>query len=454
MAVSKGVYGEAVGEWTPQDALGFSKIVSLTGMFHARAGELRRKVRRWRMRSVVVDKIASVTQACGLRHEVRVATDNIPAEEGVVVVVEVLTNKSTYNTLELTSGRMAKVEQGRHRRGRARPSQGAVRLLGPCAQEREARRHHPDAEHRRRAGHLRLGEPGQGQALRLPRASAACCISRTWASASACRRAWVIASSTTTPRSTPTACPWWRWPAPAWKPARPRPPAAIISRMRHRGLVVDAFKATGVSLRRDILAFEDAGARNTLIFTDFGIVSTTRKVGPALTRTMLTELCGEEARRHRVRAGRWPHRHLRRGRHPRVEDIRKALTGVVLSANDPVAAYGGVKHPAQEVRHRARRGHRPVHGQRRGRADHPGADQRAGVQRARQPAPRWAIPSSSQVGLSRSPGRSNAASAEMSTQDSRHRARRHRLCVRRAAAPDRRPSELQAGRHPVRQPAG
>ena len=37
--------------------------------------------------------------------------------------------------------------------------------------------------------------------------------------------------------------------------------AAIISRMRHRGLLIDAFKATGVSLRRDILAFEDAGAR-------------------------------------------------------------------------------------------------------------------------------------------------------------------------------------------------
>jgi len=63
------------------------------------------------MRSVVVDKLASVTQACGLSHEVRVSPD-IPAEEGVVVVVEVLTNKTTYNTLELTSGRMAKVGKG------------------------------------------------------------------------------------------------------------------------------------------------------------------------------------------------------------------------------------------------------------------------------------------------------------------------------------------------------
>lgn len=40
MSVSKGVYGEAVGEWTATDALGFSKIVSLPGVFHKRAGDL------------------------------------------------------------------------------------------------------------------------------------------------------------------------------------------------------------------------------------------------------------------------------------------------------------------------------------------------------------------------------------------------------------------------------
>jgi argininosuccinate synthase len=40
MAASKGVYGEAAGEWTSTDALGFSKIVALTGVFHRRAGEL------------------------------------------------------------------------------------------------------------------------------------------------------------------------------------------------------------------------------------------------------------------------------------------------------------------------------------------------------------------------------------------------------------------------------
>ncbi|HUO95620.1 MAG TPA: argininosuccinate synthase [Steroidobacteraceae bacterium] len=39
MAASKGVYGEAAGEWTPADALGYSKMLALTGTFYTRAGE-------------------------------------------------------------------------------------------------------------------------------------------------------------------------------------------------------------------------------------------------------------------------------------------------------------------------------------------------------------------------------------------------------------------------------
>ena len=39
MAASKGVYGEAAGEWSPADALGFSRIAALPGAFYTRAGE-------------------------------------------------------------------------------------------------------------------------------------------------------------------------------------------------------------------------------------------------------------------------------------------------------------------------------------------------------------------------------------------------------------------------------
>ena len=38
MAASKGVYGEAAGEWTATDALGYSKMLALTGIFYKRAG--------------------------------------------------------------------------------------------------------------------------------------------------------------------------------------------------------------------------------------------------------------------------------------------------------------------------------------------------------------------------------------------------------------------------------
>jgi argininosuccinate synthase len=39
MAATKGVYGEAAGEWTPRDALGYSTVLSLPGMLQTRAGQ-------------------------------------------------------------------------------------------------------------------------------------------------------------------------------------------------------------------------------------------------------------------------------------------------------------------------------------------------------------------------------------------------------------------------------
>ncbi len=43
MAASKGIYGEAAGEWTPADALGFSRMLSLTGVFWHRAAGTNRE---------------------------------------------------------------------------------------------------------------------------------------------------------------------------------------------------------------------------------------------------------------------------------------------------------------------------------------------------------------------------------------------------------------------------
>jgi hypothetical protein len=118
---------------------------------------------------------------------------------------------------------------------------------------------------------------------------------------------------------------------------------AVIARMRHRGLTVDAFKATGVSLRRDILAMEDAGARRCAIFTDLGIVTTTRVNGPALTRTMLTELATGKPDVMVFELGDGLLGTYGVDAILECPDIRASLSAVILSANDPVAAWGGVK---------------------------------------------------------------------------------------------------------------
>jgi argininosuccinate synthase len=37
LAATKGVYGESAGEWTPSDALGYARILSLPGSLQTRA---------------------------------------------------------------------------------------------------------------------------------------------------------------------------------------------------------------------------------------------------------------------------------------------------------------------------------------------------------------------------------------------------------------------------------
>ena len=41
LAATKGVYGESAGEWTASDAVGYARILSLTGSLQTRAGQTR-----------------------------------------------------------------------------------------------------------------------------------------------------------------------------------------------------------------------------------------------------------------------------------------------------------------------------------------------------------------------------------------------------------------------------
>jgi len=88
---------------------------------------------------------------------------------------------------------------------------------------------------------------------------------------------------------------------------------------------------------------EDSGARRSMIFTDLGIVTTTAASGPALTRTMMTEMTQGRPDVVVFELGDGLLGAYGVEAILSAEDIRGALTAVVLSANDPVAAWGGVK---------------------------------------------------------------------------------------------------------------
>ena len=344
MKASKGAYGESAGEWTPADAHGFSKMLALPGIFYTRAGRNRARAPGGgpKKKTVVVDKIASIAQACGLGHELRIATTDIPCEEGVVLVVEVLTNKSTYNPLELTSGRMAKVARGDVIVGALGHRQALFGYSGHVPEKVADGRRAAGAQHRRRAGRVRLREPRKGQALRLPRAGRRAAVPvprRADRRAGAHRAQPLDPAATLDARGVPVVA----LAGTCMEAGKTAAACAIVRRMRHRGLAVNAFKATGVSLRRDILAMEDAGAQRSMIFTDLGVVTTTAANGPALTRTMLSEMTQDKPDVVVFELGDGILGAYGVEAILSAPDIRRALSAVILSANDPVAAWGGVK---------------------------------------------------------------------------------------------------------------
>ena len=293
------------------------------------------------MKSVFVDKVASVAQHSDLSNKVRLSPD-IPCEEGVLVAVRVLNNKARYNQLELTSGRMATVTQGDivigalgHRKALLGysghlPTELAVGdtiqllniggVLGICDSANPDVGPPFDCEVLGTVLHF----PYLGERIGVPARAGAQTLDPDAPLDTQDVPVVALAGTCMDSGKTAAAC-------------------AIVSRLRHRGMHVAACKATGVSLRRDILAMQDAGAAETMIFSDLGIVTTTAENGPPLTRSLLTSLAAERPDVIVLELGDGLLGAY--GVEAILSDasIRAALTAVVLCANDPVAAWGGAK---------------------------------------------------------------------------------------------------------------
>ena len=293
------------------------------------------------MKSVVVDKIASVAQHADLADDLRLSGE-IPCEEGVLVAVRVLNNKSRYNQLELTSGRMATVAAGDvivgalgHRnalRGYSGklPTELAVGdtlqllniggVLGLCDSA------NPDVGPPFNCEVLGtvLHFPYLGERIGVPARVGEQNLNDAPPFDTAGVPVVALAGTCMDSGKTAAAC-------------------AVVSRLRQRGKSVAACKATGVSLRRDILAMQDAGAQDAMIFSDFGIVTTTAANGPELTRALLTRLAANAPDVIVLELGDGLLGSY--GVEAILEDeaIRDSLTAVLLCANDPVSAWGGAR---------------------------------------------------------------------------------------------------------------
>lgn len=293
------------------------------------------------MRPVLLDKIASVTRTCGLKREVLVCED-IPCEEGVVVAAQVSNDKSTYNLLELPSGRMAQIKRGDVVAGALGQRQALFGYAGRLPQRLAP----GDRIQLLNQGGVMgtcdsinpdLGPPFDcrvlGAVLAFPvlgeRIGVPARIGDAPLDPGApleLRGVPVVAlvGSCMNAGKTAAAC-------------------ALVRHLAHAGFTVDGLKATGVSLRRDVLAMEDAGARRTALFTDLGVVSTTGANAPAVTRTLLSRLAAGQPHAIVLELGDGLLGAYGVDAILADPELKAAMTAVVLSANDPVAAWGGVR---------------------------------------------------------------------------------------------------------------
>jgi hypothetical protein len=293
------------------------------------------------MKNVVVDKVASVAQHNDLASELRLSPD-IPCEEGVLIAVRVLNNKSRYNQLELTSGRMATVTMGDIVVG-ALGHRNALRGYSGHLPSKLAKGDHvqilniggvigicdsanPDvgAPFDCEVLGTVLEFPYLGERIGVPARVGFATLDKDAPLKMNGVPVVALAGTCMDSGKTAAAC-------------------AIVGRQRHLGLKVAACKATGVSLRRDVLAMEDAGATDTMIFSDLGIVTTTAENGPALTRSLLTSLGSKTPDVIVLELGDGLLGAYGVAAILADDQICDALTAVVLCANDPVSAWGGAK---------------------------------------------------------------------------------------------------------------
>ena len=292
------------------------------------------------MRTVKLDKISSVVADCNLSRDVRVVGD-ITCTEGAVLAVRVLTEKTSYNLIELPSGRMAEAKSGDVIAGALGHRKA---LFGYSGHIPETLKPGDKINLLNMGGVLGIcdsvngnfGNPFEcevlGSILDFPFVG-----ERVGVPAMVGKRKLmpvdqlqknappVIAIAGTCMNSGKTTV-----------------AAAVIKFLTAHGYDVAACKATGVSAKRDVYAMADAGATSTAIFTEFGVVTTSGSVGPVVAGNLISHLSSRKPDMIVMELGDGI-----LGAYG-VEEIlldayvKDKIKCLILAANDPVGSWGAV----------------------------------------------------------------------------------------------------------------
>ena len=289
---------------------------------------------------VRLDRIASATRNLRLSPEVIVGDRIVPAE-GYALAVRILTDKSTYNTVEDVSGRMMSLRSGdvlagvlgarRALRGYAGevPATVAVGdtiqvlnlggILGQCTSA------NPD-----------IGPPFQGQVL-------GAILSFPDLGDRIGRPASIRENAVPSAEQLEARLPVVYVAGTCMNAGKTVAATELVRGLTRAGRRVAAVKLTGVSLMRDTLSMLDAGAVSALTFNDAGLASTHPGTTVAVARGLLNKLAADRVARPDVVVAELGDGIL--GEYG-VQDILLSpdLTALgaafVVAAPDPVACWG------------------------------------------------------------------------------------------------------------------
>lgn len=283
-----------------------------------------------------LDKITSSTCNAAVNTRVQL-TSNIPAAAGVVLAVRVLDEKHTYNEVEDPHGRMMTVHAGDVLAGVLGGRKALRGYAGEVPESVEV----GDVLHLLNKGgvigHCTSHNPEVGPPARVQVLGAVLTPSEVGPAVPATISRGPVQPLDALPASLP---PMVLLVGSCMHAGKTAAACSLIRQATMRGLRVGATKVTGVALRRDSLEMGDHGARVVCTFADAGLPSTCDVDPLPVARGCLAYVADRNVDLVVVELGdgllgEYGVRQL-------LAELGPRASAIVLSATDPVAAWGGV----------------------------------------------------------------------------------------------------------------